>query len=72
VRWHRSARAADERDAEERLAAAGREVELSRRRLAETRETVVKPLQKYTAGNGFAEIIAAGLVAGHRKENGSG
>ena len=52
----------------EQLAAAEREVELSRQRLHDTRENVVKPLQKYAAENNFATIIAASLAQGHGKE----
>lgn len=55
--------AADAADAE-------REVELSRRRLAETRENVVKPLQGYAARNSFAEIIAQSLTQGRRRGTG--
>jgi len=51
----------------ERVAAAEREVELSRRRLLETRENVVKPLQAAAAQNSFAEIIAASLAQGRRR-----
>jgi hypothetical protein len=51
--------------AADRLAAAEREVELSRRRLRETQENVVKPLKAHAAHNSFAEIIAASLVRGH-------
>ena len=49
------------------LAAAEREVELSRQRLHDTRENIVKPLQSYAAGNSFAELIAASLAQGRRK-----
>ena len=51
----------------ERLAAAEREVELSRQRLHDTRENVVKPLRDYAAENNFAAIIAASLTPGHGK-----
>lgn len=51
----------------ERVAAAEREVELSRRRLLDTRENVVKPLQAAAAQNNFAALIAASLAQGHRK-----
>jgi hypothetical protein len=51
----------------ERLAAAEREVELSRQRLLDTRENVVKPLREAAARNSFAEIIAASLAQGRRK-----
>jgi hypothetical protein len=53
--------------AADRLAAAEREVELSRRRLQDTHENVVKPLQAYAAHNSFAEIIAQSLAQGHRR-----
>jgi hypothetical protein len=48
----------------ERVAAAEREVELSRQRLLETRENVVEPLRQAAAQNSFAEIIAASLRQG--------
>jgi hypothetical protein len=50
--------------AADRLAAAERELELSRRRLAETHENVVEPLNAYAAHNSFAEIIAQSLTQG--------
>ena len=50
----------------ERLAAAEREVEISRQRLADTRENVVEPLRAAAAHNNFAAIIAASLRQGHR------
>lgn len=53
-----------------RLAEAEREVELSRQRLADTRENVVKPLRAYAEHNSFADLIAASLVQGHRKGDG--
>ena len=43
----------------DRLAAAEREVELSRRRLADTHENVVKPLRASGAENNFARIISS-------------
>ena len=49
----------------ERLAAAQREVELSRQRLHDTREQVVKPLMAVAEQNNFAAIIAASLTQGH-------
>jgi aspartate/tyrosine/aromatic aminotransferase len=49
-----------------RLAAAEREVELSRQRLRDTRENVVKPLQAAAAQNNFAVLIAQSLAQGHR------
>jgi len=51
----------------ERLAAAQREVELSRRRLRETQETVVKPLRAAAERNNFAALIAQSLAQGHRE-----
>ena len=52
----------------ERRAAAEREVEMSRERLRDTRENVVKPLMAVAEQNNFAAIIAASLARGHRKE----
>ena len=51
----------------ERIAAAEREVELSRQRLHDTRENVVKPLLAAADRNNFADLIRASLVEGHRK-----
>ena len=51
----------------ERIAAAEREVELSRERLHDTRENVVKPLMAVAEQNNFAALIAASLAQGHRK-----
>lgn len=51
----------------ERVAAAQREVEISRQRLADTRENVVKPLQAYAEHNSFAQLIADSLARGYRK-----
>jgi hypothetical protein len=51
----------------ERVAAAEREVELSRQRLADTRENVVEPLQAYAERNNFADLIARSLVQGRGK-----
>ena len=51
----------------ERIAAAEREVELSRQRLHDTREQVVKPLMAVAEQNNFASLIAASLAQGHRK-----
>ena len=48
----------------DRLAAAEREVELSRQRLRDTHQNVVKPLREAAAQNNFAELIAASLVNG--------
>jgi hypothetical protein len=50
----------------EQVAAAEREVELSRRRLRETHEQVVEPLREAAAQNSFAELIRASLIQGHR------
>jgi hypothetical protein len=67
MRWPwRSRREERDRVAAERLAAAGREVELSRRRLADAHERVVIPLRNYAARNHFAELIAASLAQGRR------
>ena len=49
----------------ERIAAAQREVELSRQRLRDTQENVVKPLMAVAEQNNFAAIIAASLTQGH-------
>lgn len=51
----------------ERVAAAEREVELSRQRLRDTQENVVKPLMAAAEQNNFAALIAASLTQGHRK-----
>ena len=50
----------------ERVTAAAREVELSRQRLRDTQENVVKPLQAAAERNNFAALIAASLTQGHR------
>ena len=50
----------------DRLAAAEREVELSRQRLLDTQEQVVKPLREAAAQNNFALIIAQSLAQGRR------
>jgi hypothetical protein len=52
--------------AADRLAAAEREVELSRRRLRDTHEQVVKPLRAAAEQNNFAALIAQSLTQGHR------
>ena len=52
----------------ERVAAAEREVELSRQRLLDTQENVVKPLRAYAERNNFADLLAQSLAQGHRKE----
>jgi hypothetical protein len=71
VRWlRRKGSAVDDRSAADRLAAAQREVELSRQRLAETRETVVQPLKAYAAHNSFADLIAASLTGQHDRKTG--
>jgi hypothetical protein len=49
------------------LASAEREVEVSRQRLADTHERVVKPLREAAEGNNFAWLIAQSLTQGHRK-----
>lgn len=67
MRWRRRRHAPSGEDAARRLAAADAEVELSRERLREAHETVVKPLQDYAAQNNFASIIAASLAQGRRK-----
>jgi hypothetical protein len=67
VRWLRQQRTAAAGARAERLAAAEREVELSRQRLRDTRENVVKPLQAYAEHNNFASLIAASLTQQHRK-----
>lgn len=48
------------------VAAAEREVELSRQRLADTHERIVKPLKAAAAQNNFAALIAQSLRQGHR------
>ena len=60
-------RPASPQDSAARLAAAQREVEVSRQRLRDTHETVVKPLQAYAEQNSFASIIAASLDRGRGK-----
>jgi hypothetical protein len=70
VRWPWRRRPVKPRAAADRLAAAEREVELSRRRLAETHENVVKPLKAYAAHNSFADLIAQSLTQGRRKGSG--
>lgn len=52
--------------AADRLAAAQREVDISRQRLRDTHENVVKPLQAYAAHNSFAQLIAESLARGGR------
>ena len=54
--------------AADRLSSAEREVELSRQRLQDTHERVVKPLQAYAEHNQFADLIAQSLTQGrHRR-----
>jgi hypothetical protein len=60
----------DKRPAADRLIAAEREVELSRQRLAETRQNVVEPLRGYAADNNFAQLIAQSLAQGRRRRPG--
>ena len=52
----------------ERLADAEREVELSRQRLHDTRENVVKPLMAVAEQNNFAALIAQSLAQGHHRK----
>jgi hypothetical protein len=66
VNWLQRRRAVAAAARAERVAAAEREVELSRQRLNETRENVVEPLRAAAAHNNFAELIRASLVQGHR------
>ena len=54
----------------DRLAAAEREVELSRQRLQDAHENVVKPLREAAAQNNFASLIAASLVRRHGDNGG--
>jgi cellobiose-specific phosphotransferase system component IIA len=49
---------------EDPVAAAERELELSRRRLREAHEKVIGPLQRAAEQNNFALIIAASLTHG--------
>ena len=56
----------------ERLAEAEAEVELSRQRLRDAHENVIKPLREAAANNNFAALIAASLVRGHRNNGGPG
>lgn len=58
---------ASRQDAADLLAAAEREVELSRQRLRDAHENVVKPLRRYAAENNFAALIAQSLAQGHRR-----
>jgi hypothetical protein len=64
MRWIRRKRAHEDQAAADRLAAAQREVELSRRRLADAHEHVVKPLREYADRNHFADLIRDSLLEG--------
>ena len=65
MRWPHRRRRREDADAGEGLAAAEREVELSRERLREAHETVIGPLRGYAERNNFAELIRASLIKGH-------
>jgi len=52
------------------VAAAEKEVELSRRRLRETHEKVIVPLRAAADRNNFAELIAASLAHGRGNQSG--
>ena len=67
MRWLKRRRAMAALARAERVAAAEREVELSRQRLRDTHENVVEPLRAAAAHNNFAELIRASLVQGHQK-----
>jgi hypothetical protein len=54
----------------DRVAAAEREVQLSRERLRDTRENVVEPLRAAAERNNFAALIAQSLAQGRRREAG--
>lgn len=66
------ARASAGATGDERVAAAQAEVDLSRERLAEARETVVKPLREFAEHNNFAALIAQSLAEGHRRRGTAG
>jgi hypothetical protein len=51
----------------ERLAEAEAEVELSRRRLRDAHENVIRPLREAAAQNNFASLIAQSLARGRQK-----
>lgn len=51
----------------ERVAAAQREVDLSRQRLRDTREQIVEPLKAAAERNNFALLITQSLAQGHGK-----
>ena len=67
MKWPRRRQALPTQARAEQVAAAEREVELSRQRLRDTRENVVKPLMAAAEQNNFAALIAASLAQGHRK-----
>lgn len=50
------------RDLDERVERARREAEVSRKRLHDTREQVIRPLQERAEENQFAELIRASLI----------
>lgn len=52
---------------DDQMAAAEREVEVSRRNLRETHENVTTPLNAYAAQNDFASLIAASLARDYRR-----
>ena len=56
-----------EQSTAERLAAAEKEVELSRWLLQDTHERVVKPLRAYAAHNSFADLIVQSLIEGREE-----
>jgi len=64
VRWHPVRKLPEE--SPDPVAAAEREVETSRKRLADTHEKVVRPLRAAAERNNFAELIRASLIQGHR------
>lgn len=59
--WCQARREREERAAAERMAAAEREVETSRRRLREAHEHVVKPLRDYADANHFSQLVRDSL-----------
>ena len=66
MKWLRRRRPVKPSPAADQLAAAEREVELSRRRLHDTHENVVKPLRAAAEQNNFAMLIAQSLAQGRR------
>ena len=64
MRWRLRRGPQPSRTSSGQVAAAEKEVELSRQRLHETREQVVKPLRAAAEHDNFAALIAASLVAG--------